>query len=583
MLLKGFAKHSRTRTLAIMVLLVMALFVVRLFFIQVIRHDYYMSQAESEYVKQKVLYAKRGEIYALDGSTPVRLVMNETVYTVWVDPTVVTDAPKVIEVLNRVAGGNTRKDFAQYLTVKESRYQVLATKVTRTQAEMIKKEKLAGIGFDAVSQRVYPEGQLASQILGFVNTEGEGQYGFEQFNDAALKGTDGTLKTVTDVRDVPLTIGDKNIKQPAVDGKDTVLTIDRNIQAKVEQTLAATVGDDKTKKASALVIDPNSGSVLAMANYPTYDSSKISDVSDVALFNNATISNPYEVGSVAKTFTIATGLDKGAITPETTYENYGSITIDNITINNADTSRLRGTISMQDALDWSLNTGMVTIAQRLGSNGTITYGARQTIYSYFHDKFRLGTLTGVELAGESKGTVISPDDEQGNAVRYSNMIFGQGMDLTMVQTAAAFCSIVNGGTYYAPTVISGYMQDGQYKKIEVRASEKNVISASSSARAREMIHYAHYATYKPTERDGYYTGGKTSTAQTIDPETGKYRSDKTIATYLGFGGNDPSKPAYVIMTSVSGDGNYEGGADAKPIFNTISNWMIDYLKLAPKG
>lgn len=578
-----FAKGSRSKTLAILVVAVMALFVVRLFYIQIIKHGYYMDQADSEYIKQFVLPAKRGEIYSLDGDTPVPLVMNETVYTVWADPTEVVDQDKLVGALNRIAGGNVRKDFSKYLALKSTRYQVLAYKLTRTQMELLKKENIAGLGSTAVSQRVYPEGQLASQILGFVNADGQGQYGFEQYNDAALKGKDGELKTVTDVRDVPLTIGDKNIKQPAVDGKDTVLTIDRNVQAKVEQTLSAAVGSDSGKKASAIVMDPNTGHVLAMANMPTYDSSKINDVTDVALFNNATISNPYEIGSVAKSFTVATGLDKGVITPDTTYENFGSIKIDDVTINNADTSRLRGKITMQDALDWSLNTGMVTVAERLGNSGTITYGARQTIYDYFHNKFRLGTVTGVELAGESRGTVISPDDEQGNAVRYSNMTFGQGMDVTMVQAASAFCSVINGGTYYSPTVISGYMQDGQYKKIDSRPTQQNVISAAASQKAREMIHHAHYATYKPADREGYYIGGKTGTSQTIDPATGKYRNDKTIATYLGYGGNDSSKPAYVIMVSVYGDGNYGGGTDAKPIFNTISNWTIDYLKLQPKG
>lgn len=574
-----FARGSRSKTLAILVVAVMALFVVRLFYIQILRHDYYSEQADSEYIKQSVLHANRGEIYLLDGSTPVLTVMNETVYTVWADPTEVTEPDRIVSVLNKVAGGNVRADFKQYLQIKNSRYQILAYKVTRTQMELIKKENIAGLRWTAVNQRVYPEGQLASQTLGFVNADGEGQYGFEQYNNDVLKGKDGELKTVTDVRDVPLTIGDKNIKKAAVDGKNTVLTIDRNIQAKVEQTLAAATAGTTNKKASAIVMDPNTGKVLAMANVPTYDPSKLSEVSDISLFNNNVISNPYEIGSVAKTFTIATGLDKGVITPETTYVNNGYIKIDDRTINNADTSRLLGTITMQDAVDWSLNTGMVTVAERLGNDGTITYNARQTIYNYFHNKLRLGSVTGIELAGEARGTVISPDNEQGNAVRYSNMTFGQGMDLTMVQSAAAFCSIINGGTYYSPTIISGYMEDGVYKQLSVKPAEVNVISQDASSKVRSMVHHAHYATYKPQDRDGYYIGGKTGTSQTIDPQTGEYRSDKTIATYLGFGGKSADAPAYVVMVSVYGDGNFGGGVDAKPLFNTISNWMIDYLKL----
>ena len=245
------------------------------------------------------------------------MLFRSTVYTVWADPTLVTDKQKVIEVMNRVAGGNVRKDFGKYLDTKNSRYQVLATKVTRTQAEKIKAEKLAGIGFDAATQRVYPEGALASQVLGFVNSEGQGKYGFEQANDEVLSGKNGELKTVTDVRDVPLTVTDKNIKRPAVNGKNMVLTIDRNIQSKVEEALVAGVSRSGATRASAIVMEPQTGKVLAMANAPTYDPSNL-NVKDVAVFNNNTISNPYEPGSDIKTFTVATGVDRGVITPEST-------------------------------------------------------------------------------------------------------------------------------------------------------------------------------------------------------------------------------------------------------------------------
>lgn len=577
-----FEKGSRTRILAITIVAIMAVFFVRLFYIQIIKHNYYTEQADSEYIKQFTLHAKRGELYALENDQPVKLVMNETVYTVWADPKTVTDKQKVIDTMNNIAGGNTRKNFSKYLDNKDSRYQVLATKVARTQAELIKKERLAGIGFDAVSQRVYPEGQLASQLLGFVDGEGEGKYGFEQFNDSMLKGKDGSLQTVTDVREVPLTIGDKNISMPAVDGKDTVLTIDRGIQAKVEQTLLAAAERTKAKHVSAIVMDPSTGRVLAMANMPTYDPGKLNEVGDVGLFNNETISSPYEVGSVAKAFTLAVGINKGVVAPDSTYNNSGSITVDGSVINNADKTRKLGTITMQDALDWSLNTGMVTVTERLG-NGNINQTARDAMYDYFHNRFRLGQVSGVELANEARGIIIPPTEQQGNAVRYSNMSFGQGMDLTMVQTAAAFSTIVNGGTYYKPTVIAGYMNGDTYQPVAAKATAANVISAGASAKMREMIHHAHSATYNPNDKGGYYIGGKTGTSQTIDPKTGAYRDDETIATYLGFGGNDPNKPAYVIMTNVAGGGNFGGGTDAKPIFNEISNWMLDYLKLQPKG
>ncbi len=569
--------------IAVVMIAAVAIFIVRLFYIQVVQHEKYVAQADQEQVKQFTLHAKRGEIYAMDGSTPARLVMNQTVYTVWADPTQVTDKNAVVSALNSIAGGNVRDNFAQYLDMTHSRYQVLATKVTMQQAEMLKKKRLAGIGFDAVSQRVYPEGQLASQVLGFVDANGEGKYGFEQANDAQLKGKDGLLKTVTDIREVPLTVSDKNIRQPAVNGQNMVLTIDRNIQAQTEQALADGVKKSGADHASAIVMDPQTGKVLAMANVPTYDPSQLNKVTDVAQLNNDIVSAPYEPGSDIKTFTVATGVDKGVITPGSTYDNTGQITVDDITINNATkTAAVTGNITMQTALNWSLNTGMVTIAERLGDGNYITRQARDTMYNYFYNRFRLGKATGIELANEQQGVVVSPADVQGNAVRYSNMAFGQGMDVTMLQVASGFCSVINGGIYYNPTVINGTVSDeGVFSEAKNTNKTAGIVTPATSQVVREMVHEAHYATYNPHDgSDKYFVGGKTGTSQTI--KNGKYVNDQTIGTYLGFGGASADNPRYVIMVEISDkDKSMGGGSDAKPIFNTISNWLINYLGLTP--
>ena len=569
--------------LSTVTILAFAVMIARLFYVQVLEHDFYVKLADKEQIKQFTLRASRGEIYAMDGDTPVKLVMNTTVYTVWADPTLVTDKQKVIEVMNRVAGGNVRKDFGKYLDTKNSRYQVLATKVTRTQAEKIKSEKLAGIGFDASTQRVYPEGALASQVLGFVNSKGQGKYGFEQANDEALSGKNGELKTVTDVRDVPLTVTDKNIKRPAVNGKNMVLTIDRNIQSKVEEALAAGVSRSGATRASAIVMEPQTGKVLAMANAPTYDPSNL-NVKDVAVFNNNTISNPYEPGSDIKTFTVATGVDRGVITPESTYDNTGKIKVEDIVVNNATkNAAVTGTITMQTALNWSLNTGMVTIAQRLGNGTYITRSARDTIYSYFHDKLRLGELTGIELANEVKGTIVSPQQQEGNAVRYSNMVFGQGMNVTMLQVASGFCAIVNGGLYRAPTVLGGTIDDNGVFTAAAAKPQERVITEATSNTVREMVHQSHYATYNPKDgSERFLIGGKTGTSETI--VNGKYVSNQTVGTYLGYGGEKGQIPRYVIMIEIAASGkDMGGGSDAKPIFNDISNWMVNYLMLTPQG
>lgn len=576
---------SRSRILAGAILAIAALFVVRLFYLQIIQHNHYVDLAQSEQVKRERLPATRGEIYALNGDTPVKLVLNETVYTVFVDPTVIiesSEADKVAQVMKDVAGGNLRDNFEQLLVVKDSRYQIIATRVTRTQAEKIKAKKLSGIGFQAVSQRVYPEGQLAAQVLGFVNAEGVGNYGIEGYMNDQLSGVDGKLETVTDVSDVPLTIGSGNIRQPAVDGKNIVMTIDRNIQSKAEQALADGLKRSNATDASVIVMDPNNGHVMAMANLPTYNPGQYYNVTDSSLFNNGTISAPYEPGSDVKTYTMATAIDKGVAKPTDTYDNTDYIKVADRTITNA-THGHTGLISFQTALTWSLNTGFVTLAERLGNGSEITKTARDTMYEYFHDRLGLGELTGIELANEQKGIVISPDDTDGNAVRYSNMSFGQGLDTTMTQVATGFSAIINGGSYYKPTVIDGYVDaDGAYQKVPAaQPVRQGVVKATTSEAIKDMTHTAR-SSFIGIDKPGYYVGGKTGTSQVII--NGQYSNDETIATYLGYGGSDIDHPQYVIMVTIHGAHRVLGGStDAMPIFTDISNWMLDYLKIQPKG
>ena len=581
----NLTQGTRTRMLAILTLVIMAVFVVRLFYLQVIRHEFYVAQADAEQVKALVVPAHRGEIYALDNGVPEPIVLNETVYTVFADPKIVKDEAKMAALVREVAGGNARPNLEKLLSDKKRRYEVLATKVSRKQAEMMKDKGLSGLGFQEETQRVYPEGQLAAQTLGFVNAEGKGQYGIEGALNDRLAGKDGLLKTVTDVSSVPLTIGDKNVRTAPKHGDNIVLTIDRNIQGYAEKALAAGLERSKATHGRVMILDPQTGKIMAMANLPTYNPADYGNATDAAAFNNATISAPYEPGSDVKVLTMAVGLDKNVVQPDSTYNNTDFIQVEDRTITNA-TKGQTGMITYQKALNYSLNTGFVTVAQRLGDGKNITYGARQTMYDYFYNRLGLGQLTGVEVSGEAAGTVLSPDSMDGGAVRYSNMSFGQGLDVTMVQVCAAFSAIINGGTYYQPSVIAGTMDEEgvAFSTNTPKVVRQGVVKADTSDKIRAMVHEARAAFYANNDRSGYYTGGKTGTSQTI--ENGLYVDNQTIGTYLGFGGEDGSStgPKYVIMVQVSGEGmNLTGSADALPIFTDISNWMLQYMKLQPKG
>jgi len=575
-----FQKGSRSKILAGFILLTMVIFAVRLFYLQIIQHDYYVSVAKGEQVKRLTIPAKRGKIYALDAGVPVPLVMNQTIYTVFADPQITRDDEKIIEVIKKVAGGNARADLQKLLDKKDSRYQILATKISRIQADKIKSENLKGIGFQEYTQRVYPEGALAGQTLGFVNDEGLGQYGVEEKLDERLSGKDGLLQSVTDISDVPLTIGDNNINIPAVDGDNVVLSIDRNIQSKLEQVISDKASTSGADRISAIVIDPLTGRVMALANTPSYNPAEFNKVSDVGLFNNSAVSAPYEPGSDMKTLTMAVGIDKGVVSPTDTYYNTDFIKVDDRVISNSARGFI-GDLTFQFAMNWSLNTGFVTVAKRLGDGENITREARNTMYDYFSNRFMLGRKTGIEIAGEASGTLISPEEVEGNAVRYSNMSFGQGLDTTLVQVSAAFCSIVNGGKYYKPTIVAGLVdKDGKYKESAI--SEPTIaLSKSTADQVRAMAREVRTTASSNIDKPGYYIGGKTGTSQVV--VNGSYDINTAIGTYLGYGGSEEQSRYVIMVESYAANRVMVGASQAGPVFTAMSNYLLDYLKIQPKG
>ena len=572
----------RTKVMAWIILVIFCVFVVRLFYLQVIRHDYYVEKAHDAQVTKLTIFPERGLLYARDGENLAPLVLNETVYTVFADPLEVGDVTKVKQTLRRVAGGEVlEKSFAS-LTDKSLRYVVLARQVSRTQVEMIKKEDLSGVGFQKGSRRVYPERELASQLLGYVNNDGQGQYGIEESLEARLRGEAGLLQAVTDVRRIPLTIGKDSVRKPVKNGDNLVLTVDRNIQTQTEQFLKTGLERAKATKGSVVVMNPQNGNVLAMANYPTYDPAKYQSVEDYAVFQNGVVSQPYENGSVMKTLTVGAGLDSGAVTVSSTFnDSSGCVQVADRRICNVEEDPNLPNASMEDVLRYSLNTGVVHVLSQMGG-GSINQQARNTLYRYFHDQYRFGQLTGIEQAGESRGTIIAPDQQEGNNVRYANMAFGQGMDQTMIQTVAAFSASINGGTYYKPTLVYGVYREGKVEPAEPQVVAQNVLQSARSAELRDLIWQGRkkgfFGIY---DSEGYKIGGKTGTSQVVDPRTGQYSDSNSIGSYLGFGGAET--PQYVIMVRVDDAkvGGYAGTTAAGPIFNDLSKWLIEYLNIRP--
>ncbi len=579
-------KQMRKRTDLIRVLLALCfiLIVARMYDLQIISHQKYVDLAMSQQTMQNTIFAKRGEIYMMDGDNTTPVVMNEKVYTISVDPFLLRskggqelkeDEAKIDQLVQGYAVNTWDKVFAN----EASRYAVIAKNVPYERAKQIKEAKITGVYAQGSTKRVYPEGDLAAQVLGFVNADGKGQYGIEGSLNKELTGVNGILKTVKDVNNIPLTIGKNNVRVPAQDGKNVVLSIDRNIQKKTEDAIRATIEKFHVTNASAVVMNPRNGQILAMAGTPTYNPAEYAKVTDARAFQTDVTMSAFNPASVCKTFALAAAVDSGVMTPETTYNNTDLVTIDGWPIQNAIKGHT-GNISMQEVLTYSLNTGSIQALRLLGGSETeITYQGKEKLYDYYYNRFGLGKYTGIELA-ESKGTVIPPTDIDGTNARYANMTFGQSLDLTMIQVATAFSAVVNGGDYYTPTLVAGEIKNGEFVRDVLKERDHQAIESSTSETMRKMLHTARLVFPNVKYYDeGVYVGGKTGTAQVV--KNGKYTFDETIATYIGYGArSETDYPEYVIMTKVWEDNRrLDGGMNAKPIFDEISQFMVNYLKM----
>lgn len=567
-----------------MLLVILAVFLVRLFYLQVIRYDHYKNVAHSDQYKQYMVPAARGIIKAHDGDQIIPLVLNQKLYTLYADPVYIKDAPKVAADVNRLIGGDTT-GYEKALQATHTRYSVLADKLTEDQKQRITALKYPGLGTVEADYRTYPQGAMAAQLLGFVNNQGSGTYGIEQALDAKLKGTPGELKAITDVNGIPLAASSNNIQTAPTAGTDVVLTMDMAMQKQLETILAKGTIAAKGETGSALVLDVKSGAIKAMANYPSYNPAQYYTVDDASLFNNNAVSHPIEVGSIMKALTTAAALDDGVIKPTTTYYDPSHWKIDGFNITNIEEDGGAGTRSIADLLNLSLNTGATWELMQMGG-GQINQKARDTWYDYMTHHFMLGQATGVEQGYEATGYIPKPaDNGAGIDLTYANTAFGQAMTATPLQMGAALAAALNGGTYYRPHLVDATIDAaGKTTVDQPEAVKRGVVAPSVSQALIPLMQYVvqhHYIT-PPFDQTKYMVGGKTGTAQVAKPGGGYY-DDIFNGSYMGFVGGDT--PQYVIVVFVQRPKitGYAGTAAAQPIFVNLAHMLMDNSFVTPKA
>ncbi len=558
--------------------LVAGIFIVRLFYLQVIRHDYYSKLALASQLKQYEIPADRGLIEAHDGSQVVPLVLNQTLYTLFADPKYISDPHQASLEIATITGGKA-SDYER-LMHSELRYVVLAKKLDTATKQKVDNLNIKGVGTRAVPYRTYPEGSLGSQLLGFVDDAGKGQYGLEQALNSRLGGTPGQLKAITDAEGVPLASNKDNIVISPKSGDTAVLTVDIGLQQQLANILKWGLDKANSKSGSALIMDPNTGAIKAMVNYPSYDPSKFYNVKDPSLFNNAAVSSPLEIGSIMKPFTAAAGINTGAFTQNSSFDDPGSYTLDGKTIRDVVEDGGAAHRTLRDVLQLSLNTGATWMLMQMGG-GQVNKRARDTWHDYMVNHYQFGKSTGVEQGYESPGSVPEPDTGFGLNIKYANTAFGQGVSITPLQVAAGLSSMINGGTYYKPRLVEKYISaDGSVSQNAAQIVRTGVVKPSTGRDIRQLMEYVvnrnHVLYGLPTLPAGYMIGGKTGTPEIANPNGGYY-TDRFNGTFMGFvGGN---RPTYVVVIRVNQPHvhvfYYAGAAAAAPIFSRVAMTLIN--------
>jgi len=438
----------------------------------------------------------------------------------------------------------------------------LARNLPGTRSAKIKKLHIAGLQFLPSSRREYPRKWMASQVLGWVGTDGQGLAGLEYAKDAVLHGSDGERRIVKDALGEPIALQET---KRAERGKDLRLTLDAELQGKVENVLAEVGLKWRPKGATALVMDPYSNTVLALANWPRVDANDRAGAPDYAAQNRAVGSN-YEPGSTFKPFTVAGALQENVVTPTDVFHLPPTIDVADRTIKEA---HERGPVDLNTTqiLAQSSNVGTVRIGLRLGP----------TRFDRWVRRFGFGRATGIELPGEETGQVLKRAEYSGSSM--GNLPIGQGESVTPMQLAAAYSAIANGGILRRPRIISEI--DGARTAMP---RGKRVITASTAAQLRTMLEGVVEAGGSASQVaiPGYSLAGKTGTANKIDRRTGEYSKTRFIGSFVGFA--PARKPKLLITVMVDEpQGEIYGAQVAAPAFQEIMRFALPYLGVAPGG
>ena len=557
-------------------MILFAIFVAgRLGVLQILDHNAYAALATGQHELFEHLYPERGRIFVHDGSTLVPIALNQTLSLVYADPRDVTDPASEALALGTALGDGqgTIDTLTQTLSDTQSSYKAIEHGVDPTTADSISALNLPGITVTDETARLYPDPSMGGHLTGFVGSQSDGslagEYGIEGYFDKELAGTPGSIQSEKDISGQMITIGDVNI-DPAVNGDDIVLTIDRTIQYEACAALNKAVTDHQAAGGSIVILEPSTGRILAMCGNPDFDPNNYGQVTDPSDFNNPAIFNAYEPGSVFKAFTIAAGIDAGAILPDTTYTDTGAVKIDGYTIKNS-SDRALGVQTMTQALDQSLNTGMIFAMHKMG----------QSVFTDYVNKFGFGQPTGVELDTEAAGDLTSLNSAGAGAIFADTASFGQGITVTPLQLAAAYGAIADGGILKKPYIVDEIVHpDGTVEQEHPQDIRRVINEKTAQLVSGMLVDVVENGLGVAGKVPGYYIAGKTGTAQVASKDHAGYDPTATIGSFAGFGPVENPRFVMVVRIDTPKDVSW-AESSAAPVFGQLAAFILQYLNVPP--
>jgi cell division protein FtsI/penicillin-binding protein 2 len=546
--------NRRIRLLLMVLTFAFGGLLLRATWLQSVRAESLARLGQTQHRESVTLPASRGTLYDRTG---VELGLGEQATTVYANPKQIVNPRAASLAVERTLGLDANRVYPE-LADRTHGFVYVERQADPAQAAALKRLKLSGFGFYPEERRSYPQGSVAAQVLGYVGVDGDGLSGLELQFDKQLSGHAGSETIVKDPGGRVIDVQQQRQETP---GRDVFLTIDHTIQANAEQVLRETVHKWHAKSASAIVLDPRTGAVLAMAVQPGYDANRFPSAPR-DLQRNRTVTDTYEPGSTFKLVTVAGVLSERLVSPSTRFTLPYSLRVADRVIHDAEQ---RGTVnySVAQILAHSSNIGAIELAEMLG----------KTRLSSWINRFGFGRTTGIDFPGESPGIVLPPDKWSGSTI--GNVPIGQGIAVTPVQMAAAYAAIANHGVWSRPHLVD-HVAGGGRPSLKRRRLVSPAIASQLMMMLKDVVAEG-TGTY--AAMPGYQVAGKTGTAQKPDSHGG-YATGRYVASFVGI--VPASRPRLVVLVTVDEpQGAIWGGVVAAPAFQQIARFDLQYLEVPP--